>query len=790
MVIPEKVAELLGQHLTKRLAQLRAEMATANKQLSHLNTLSALLLQAQESRLNANELQENIQRAEAAFGNAKQKQQQVSARLQETKEQLARANAAGAIKRMLLGLNPTKLQAEAARIQGELAVAQNTLTASIDKHKQIIDAANQADEAACQLESDLERALAQFRVSPATLSERLTKCKAEVDRLSSECRAVEQELETIRDRVLRDAKIIATTLTKATITKQLDDQKFDVLVVDEASMAPLPNLYFAASRASQKVVVVGDFRQLPPISIGDTEMTREWLARDIFEQAGIQKAVDERRDEPRLARLSEQYRMHPRISAISNRIIYGGEQRDRLNPEALRKIADVLSASPLGKTPVILYDTSSTDPWSSRLDQGGRYNLYSAVLTAELARRAATIDELDRVGVITPYRHQARLIKMIIGDTDDSLKLKHLNVSTVHRFQGMEKDVIIFDIAEGRMPRYGPAPQVDGRELSSGAAKLINVAITRPRAQLVVVANAEYLFSRLGSDAILSKVLSEILEDGEVIDSQEVVDPYFCEDFERWAVLLDPHDDSIDPNASALYTERNFYAAFFADLRRALSEIIIVSPFLTSSRTQQFLNLFRSKVAEGIEVRVFTKPLGEQRGEMLQQAEDVLAALKNIGVQVVERSGMHQKLAFIDRAIAWEGSLNILSQREGQSKEHMRRLPFPRTCEELIDLHKLGSDAEVAPGTRRPIQTDRKCERCGATMVLVRGPHGVFVGCMDYPKCDKHYSIRRGDKIGTDVVCPGKAGAACGQQMIAVLGRFGVYLKCSDPGCQCTRNIP
>jgi hypothetical protein len=40
-------------------------------------------------------------------------------------------------------------------------------------------------------------------------------------------------------------------------------------------------------------------------------------------------------------------------------------------------------------------------------------------------------------------------------------------------------------------------------------------------------------------------------------------------------------------------------------------------------------------------------------------------------------------------------SLNILSQSEGRSTEHMRRLAFPKTCEELIDLHKFGSDSET-----------------------------------------------------------------------------------------------
>ena len=78
-------------------------------------------------------------------------------------------------------------------------------------------------------------------------------------------------------------------------------------------------------------------------------------------------------------------------------------------------------------------------------------------------------------------------------------------VSTVHKFQGLEEDVIIFDIGEGPMPRYGPSPLVDGWELESQAAKLINVSITRSKAQIVVVANLQYLASKLRSDATSSK---------------------------------------------------------------------------------------------------------------------------------------------------------------------------------------------------------------------------------------------------------------------------------------------
>jgi hypothetical protein len=188
---------------------------------------------------------------------------------------------------------------------------------------------------------------------------------------------------------------------------------------------------------------------------------------------------------------------------------------------------------------------------------------------------------------------------------------------------------------------------------------------------------------------------------------------------------------------------------------------------------------------------------------MVEQAEIVIEELKRIGVEVcatLDRKNAHQKFAFLDRKIAWEGSLNILSRPERQSplpEEHMRRIgsyenPATKTCEELIELHKFGSDTEVDPGSRWPIQTERQCPNpaCGgARMIIKRGQFGFFASCPNYPNCKESFSIRRGDRIGTDVVCSGKDDIPCGKPMVATLGRFGVYLRCSDQNCKGTRNI-
>ena len=520
MVIPENIAERLGQHLKQQLAELQVELGKIQSELANLREAEALLVGQKEAQRRVAELDTQLQRSLQDHKNNRSRESNLADQLGEAKGKAAKAQVAGRLKRLVLGLDPTRLQAQVGNVEGKLAAVRSSLTAGASKTEELRLAIGRAQAEQDNYGRESQAVLCRHRLDAVSLSTRTEQLTKRGDELTAGLCAIEAEIEALGAKILREAKVIATSLTKATIAKQMDDQRFDVVVVDEASMAPMPNLYFVAGRASQKAIVVGDFRQLPPIVLADTKMAKKWLGRDIFDQAGVQAAVDERKPEPRLTMLRRQYRMHPKISRLPNDIIYGGKLVDCLSSEYCQEIKTFLEKSPFGTTPLVLYDVSSVNPWSSRLEQGGRYNLYSAVLSAELARRAATAG-IESVGVISPYSIHARLIKMMLGDSDANLR--HLKASTVHSFQGLEQQVIIFDIAEGPMPRYGPAGLVDGVELDSQAAKLINVAITRPKAQLVIVANVDYLASRLRPNSILMRVLKEVRLGGVVVDSQDIV---------------------------------------------------------------------------------------------------------------------------------------------------------------------------------------------------------------------------------------------------------------------------
>lgn len=136
-------------------------------------------------------------------------------------------------------------------------------------------------------------------------------------------------------------------------------------------------------------------------------------------------------------------------------------------------------------------------------------------------------------------------------------------------------------------------------------------------------------------------------------------------------------------NSSKLFDNNSFYKAFERDLRHAKQSVIIESPFITSRRMDHLLPILIKLRRKGVRIVVNTRNPEEHNEEYAVQAENAVAAMQNIGVKVLYTVKHHRKLAIIDDEILWEGSLNILSQRD--SCEVMRRtvsssLVWQMTC--------------------------------------------------------------------------------------------------------------
>lgn len=253
---------------------------------------------------------------------------------------------------------------------------------------------------------------------------------------------------------------------------------FDHVIVDEASQCSLAVVLPAAYRA-KRLTLVGDPNQLSPI-IG----LNEDLVRDVAKASGlnpqdlVRRGLDYRSgsafsafagaagaDDIQL--LDEHFRCHPLIARWFNTMFYGGR---------LTVLTDV-GEWPAGERGLQWIDN---DGVAERPPNSSTINRHEAeILMGELE---SLLDGDTSVGVVTPFSGQAGLIRQVAEQRfgAERLAASDFTVGTAHRFQGNERDIILFStvIAPGINPRT--ARWVEQQR------NLLNVAASRARRALVV----------------------------------------------------------------------------------------------------------------------------------------------------------------------------------------------------------------------------------------------------------------------------------------------------------------
>lgn len=279
--------------------------------------------------------------------------------------------------------------------------------------------------------------------------------------------------------------------------------EFDTVVVDEVSKAT-PTELLIPCLLGRRVVLVGDHKQLPPFAptgegayddlaedLGLTKQElRAELARSLFKERfefldpKSSVAEDLSRGRGRTLTLTQQYRMHSQIMAGVN-YFYGG----RLEMGDPRIDAERSHGLPEGTwtrhdAHVVWIDVPAA--WESELVGTSWRNVQEARTVArvvEQLERAGLPAGLD-VGVISMYAEQAFAVRREIDAVGLSPAFRgRVRVSTVDRFQGMERDIVVVSLA-----LCGPDAKLSSF-LRTG--ERINVAMSRARRLLVIVGSSD-----------------------------------------------------------------------------------------------------------------------------------------------------------------------------------------------------------------------------------------------------------------------------------------------------------
>lgn len=322
--------------------------------------------------------------------------------------------------------------------------------------------------------------------------------------------ALHKQLELLVNELVSEARFLGVTLAKLTVDPLLWTQRVDTVIVDEVSMSPFAHLFAAASRAFRRVVLFGDPRQLPPIHLAQTEAARLWLGRDAFEVAG----VSGRMDDPRVSFLPRQHRMAPAIAEVVSELAYDG--RLQTAAEAERKATHLAGLPPLPGRSVVLVDTSDLRPRcvpESRLGSYSRVNPLHLAIATGLAL-ALRREECESLAYISPYRAQVYVASRFQAPLQAH---RFLRTATVHRFQGSETDAVILDLVDANPQKR--ASQLTGADANT-ALRLVNVAISRARGKLVILADASFIRKRHLPGSPSARLLQLVAEDAIVPASQ------------------------------------------------------------------------------------------------------------------------------------------------------------------------------------------------------------------------------------------------------------------------------
>ena len=338
---------------------------------------------------------------------------------------------------------------------------------------------------------------------------------------------------------LREADVVLTTFARLALWDELAALRFEALVIDEASAAPLPYVALAASRTSGTTVVIGDFQQLPAVVCSRGVMASRWLGRDLFREAGV---VEERAGEVSLpsprdklcAMLDEQYRMAPPIRRLVGELFYGNRLRDA--PE----VAD----RPRLASPLVLVDTEEEGSTVTRAE-GSRTNPVHVRVVLRLLEDLAGCGIAD-VAVVAPYRLHVRKLWEAARDQLGPAAPAGLEIATIHRFQGREKSVVVLDTVDA--PPGASWFLNEGR--NADLPRLINVALSRARHGLVLVGTVEGLRRTLPPDALINRLVATVAAEGRAVRARDL--GRSVEPASLWGVVPTPNRLDTIPSESTV----------------------------------------------------------------------------------------------------------------------------------------------------------------------------------------------------------------------------------------------
>ncbi len=336
------------------------------------------------------------------------------------------------------------------------------------------------------------------------------------------------------------------------------DIYFDMIIMDEASKATPPELALPVL-FGKKSIIVGDHRQLPPMIDGNeiketlksTGDKKALELAELFSQKDFQISQFERLftniHESIKGTFDTQYRMHPAINEAISQFYKddGGLKCGLPLEETYHNSFDKLDSryhglqyknilTPETHTIWVNVTTPEIQEGTSRVNFGEIEAIDNILNVLKNSSGKSEFDqwlsnkslEEKQIGLISFYGKQIHHINKMLKEKHSEVPIR---LSTVDRFQGMERNIIIVSMVrsnklasfQGQQPDeiYGELGYPFQESLGfAESPNRLNVALSRARRLLIVVGNSEHFCKK----DIYKNVFETIQQNGKIISAEEL----------------------------------------------------------------------------------------------------------------------------------------------------------------------------------------------------------------------------------------------------------------------------
>lgn len=277
---------------------------------------------------------------------------------------------------------------------------------------------------------------------------------------------------------------------------------FDYVIMDESGKATTAEALIPLVMAN-KAILVGDHRQLRPMLTSSRDVEK-WLREKFKEEASELEGWDDYFNRPSLfeqviEEIDNDFKSQLEVCRrsakdqveLTSKCFYEPYGDDPILP--VSRPAEMEHNLDLKVNSSIIFLEIGSHVKSKTDESKSSYNSESARLIPEIICRLDHYEAIKNytLGVIVPYKAQLKLINKEFRKLNPktfnniSLNSEQLVVSVVDRFQGLEKDIIIFDLVRCGQETLG----------FLSVANRLNVALSRQKRLLIIIGNRDSILN-------------------------------------------------------------------------------------------------------------------------------------------------------------------------------------------------------------------------------------------------------------------------------------------------------